>query len=55
MNDIRSKLINMATSLALQESEETGKCYKECTSDALEEACLRLNIDKKEFLKMFIV
>lgn len=54
MENMRRKVIALATSLALQESEETGSDYTKCISKALDEACLRLGVNRKQFIKMFI-
>lgn len=54
MKELRKKVIDLAASLALQESQATGKDYSECVCKALDEACIRLQIDKKEFIKMFL-
>lgn len=51
---MRSRVINLTCKIAQQEAERTGKSYKECISRALDEACLRLGINTKEFIKMFI-
>lgn len=52
--DLRSKVKNLAAELARQEAERTGEDYKKCISSALDEACTRLGVDRKEFIKMFI-
>lgn len=54
MENMRKKVIALATSLALQESERIGSDYTKCINKALDEACLRLGIDRKEFIRMFI-
>jgi hypothetical protein len=54
VENMRRKVIALATSLALQESEETGSDYTKCISKALDEACLRLGVNRKQFIKMFI-
>lgn len=51
---IRKKVLSLATSLALQETAENGTDYSEAISKALDEACKRLNIEHKDFIKMFI-
>lgn len=51
---IRKKVLSLATSLALQETAEKGTDYSEAISKALDEACKRLNIEHKDFIKMFI-
>lgn len=48
---LRNKVKNLAAELARQEAERTGKDYKECTSNALEEACIRLEVDQREFIE----
>lgn len=53
MKELRRKVIDLATSLALQETEKTGKNYKEAIPGALEEACVRLGISKENFIKAF--
>lgn len=52
--DLKNKVKNLAAELALQEAEETGKDYTECISKALDDACTRLGVNRKEFIKMFI-
>jgi hypothetical protein len=52
--DLKNKVKNLAAELALQEAERTGKDYKECISSSLDEACIRLDVNRKEFIKMFI-
>lgn len=54
MGDLKSKIINLAAELARQETDRTRKDYTSCISTALDEACLRLGVSKKEFIKMFI-
>lgn len=44
MEELKRKIINLATSLTLQESAMTGKDYTECISEALNEACIRLRV-----------
>lgn len=51
---IRSKVINLATHLALEEVEVNGGAYYRTNSQALNDACKILKIDTNEFLKMFI-
>lgn len=51
---IRKMVINLATSLALQESREAGENYTKVISKSLDEACIRLGIEHKDFIKMFI-
>lgn len=51
---IRKQVLSLATSLALQETTEKGTDYSEAISKALDEACKRLNIEHKDFIKMFI-
>lgn len=50
----RKQVLSLATSLALQETAEKGIDYSEAISKALDEACKRLNIEHKDFIKMFI-
>jgi hypothetical protein len=47
-------VISLATSLALQETERTGEDYSKVIPKALEEACKQLEIEHKEFIKLFI-
>lgn len=51
---MRKQVLSLATSLALQETAETGQDYSDVLPKALEEACLRLGIEHKEFIKLFI-
>lgn len=53
-NDIKRKVKNLAAELARQEAEETGKDYHECISTALDEACERLGVNRKNYIKMFL-
>lgn len=53
-NDLRKRVINLAAKLAQQESEESGQEYTKCISKALDEACLRLGVNRNQFIKMFI-
>jgi hypothetical protein len=53
VKDLKRQVINLATILALRESE-SGQDYTKCISNALDEACYRLNIDRKQFIKMFV-
>jgi hypothetical protein len=53
-DELRKKIKNLAAELARQNSEETGKDYNECISEALDEACERLRVNRKNFIKMFI-
>lgn len=53
-NDLKRNVKNLAAELALQEAERTGKDYHECISGALDEACKRLGVNRKEFILMFI-
>lgn len=53
MEELRRKVINLATSLALQETDRTGKDYTECINGALDEACERLKVNRKDFIRMF--
>lgn len=52
--EIRKQVLSLATSLALQETAEKGIDYSEAISKAIDEACERLNVKHKEFIKMFI-
>lgn len=52
--ELRNKVINLVCKSAQQEAESTGKDYRECISKALDEACIRLGISRKDFIKMFI-
>ncbi|SHF16996.1 hypothetical protein [Caloramator proteoclasticus] len=52
--EIRKQVLSIATSLALQETERTGEDYSKALNKALDEACIRLGIEHKEFIKMFI-
>jgi len=52
--ELRRNVISLAGKLAQQKYERTGKAYTECIGQALDEACLRLSINKKEFIRMFI-
>ena len=54
VKNIRRKVIALATSLALQESERTGSDYTKCISKALDEAFLRLGMGRREFIRMFL-
>lgn len=51
---MRRNVLSLATSLALQESAEKGTDYTKAIPVALEEACIRLGIDRKQFIKMFL-
>lgn len=53
MENTKRKVIALASELAYQESERTGKDYTECINDALDEACERLGVGRKEFIRMF--
>jgi hypothetical protein len=52
--EIKRKVKNLAAELARQEAERTGKDYHECISNALDEACERLGISRKNYIKMFL-
>lgn len=52
--ELKKKVKNLAAELARQQSEETGKDYADCISTALDEACERLGINRKAFIKLFI-
>lgn len=52
--ELRRNVLNLAAKLAQQEQERTGKSYNKCIGQALDEACTRLSISKKMFIKMFI-
>lgn len=54
MEELKRKVINLATSLALQESVRTGKDYTECINAACNETCIRLGISSTMFIKMFL-
>lgn len=54
LQKLKKKVRDLATSLALQKSERTGKDYTECINTALDEACKRLGISSTEFIKMFL-
>lgn len=47
MEELKRKVINLATRLALQESTRTGKDYTECINAACNEACIRLGVNVK--------
>ncbi|GIW49182.1 MAG: hypothetical protein KatS3mg079_658 [Caloramator sp.] len=51
---LRKQVLALATSLALQETERTGEDYSKVIPKALVEACKRLNIEHKDFIKLFI-
>lgn len=42
------KVVNLATDIVIKESEDSGKTYMECIDNAIEEACIRLGINKDE-------
>ncbi|MCY6372430.1 hypothetical protein [Clostridium ganghwense] len=48
--EIRDRVTGLAAVIAYQEIEKTGKPYKEVIPSAVQEACIRLGIDKKEFI-----
>jgi ubiquitin len=52
--DIKLKVKNLAAELARQEVERTGKDYHKCISNALDEACERMGIKRKEYIRLFI-
>lgn len=54
MEELKMKFINLATSLALQESNDTGRDYTECINKACNEACIRLGVSSTVFIKMFL-
>lgn len=54
MVELRNKVLSLATELALQKSAEDGTDYTAAIPEALEDACERLGISHKEFIKMFI-
>ncbi|WP_164969051.1 hypothetical protein [Clostridium tetani] len=54
IREIRSRVINLATHLALEKIENYNKTYYRSNGEALDEACKILKIDTNEFLKMFI-
>lgn len=54
IKDLRRKVINLATSIALQETAQSGQDYCKATNKALDEACERIGVDRKQFIKMFI-
>lgn len=47
MKELRRKVINLATELAQEEVERTDKDYKVCIDKALDEACIRLGVNRK--------
>jgi hypothetical protein len=51
---LKRKIKNLTSNLAQQEAERTGKDYHECISPALDEACRRLGVSEKEYIKIFI-
>lgn len=53
-NDLKVKVKNLAVELARQQAEENGKDYHDCISNALDEACKRLGVNSKDFIKMFL-
>lgn len=54
MESLRQKVITLATSIASQNSETSGKDYYDCISDALDKACEKLGVGKKEFIRIFL-
>lgn len=52
--ELRKRVINTATALALQETERIGQAYTKALSKALNEACIRHDVSRKEFIKMFL-
>lgn len=52
--ELRRNVITLASKLAQQEQERTGENYNKCIGQALDEACTRLSISRKMFIKMFI-
>jgi len=52
--ELRRNVISLTAKLAQQEQERTGKSYNGCIGQALDEACTRLSISRKMFIKMFI-
>lgn len=53
MDELRSKVLSIATALALQKSAEDGTDYSQAIPEAMEEACKRLGVTKNIFIKMF--
>jgi hypothetical protein len=53
-DDLKRKVKSLAAELARQQAEETGKDYHECISAGLDEACERLGVNRKSFIKMFL-
>lgn len=49
--ELRDKIIRLAAVLTLQEAERTGEKHISLIPAALEEACLRFDIDKREFIE----
>lgn len=52
--ELRKNVISLTAKLAQQTQEKTGESYSKCIGQALGEACTRLSISKKMFIKMFI-
>ncbi|BDR82520.1 hypothetical protein [Clostridium tetani] len=54
VKEIKNRVMNLATQLALEKVEVYGKTYYRSNNEAIEEACGRLGINRKDFIKMFI-
>lgn len=52
MVDIKEQVIDLARKLVLE--DKTNRKSTEIISDCLEKACIKLHVDRKEFIKMFI-
>lgn len=51
MEELRLKVINTAAYIAQQEMDKSGGNLKEVLSKAIDEACLRHDVDRKQFIK----
>lgn len=50
--ELKAKVIDLATSLALEDT--TKRPYSKVISECIEEACSKLHVNRKTFIKMFI-
>jgi len=53
INELRRNVINLATSLAQQESQEKGVDFTTAIPGAIYEACERLDVDRRTFIRLF--
>lgn len=53
MEDLRKKILNRATQIALKESSQGGKHYSECIDEAIKRTCIEFGISEKERIEIF--